>query len=140
MRSQMHVRLAETGDVLLESHVYVSSPSVHLIVNPDGRLTISGAPPVRRFRPSADWLFESAAASFCERHIAIVLSGMLSDGAQQLRAVKRMGGMVLAQSPSDATFPDMPMAAIATGYVDQILSIDDMLDAIVEEVGNLTSS
>lgn len=130
LRSQMPVQLAQTGDLLCEGHAYVASPSTHLIVNPDGRLTVSRAAPVRRFRPSADWLFESAAASFGDHHIAVVLSGMLSDGARQLRAVKRMGGTVLAQLPSDAAFPDMPAAAIATGFVDRVVSIDAMPNVI----------
>jgi len=130
LRSQIPVRSARTGDVLNEGHAYVAPPSSHLIVNPDGRLTVSSAAPVRRFRPSADWLFESAAGSFAHRHVAVVLSGRLSDGACQLRAVKRAGGVVLAQSPSDAAFPHMPMAAIATGCVDHIISSDAMSAAI----------
>jgi len=140
LRSQIPVRSARTGDVLNEGHAYVAPPSSHLIVNPDGRLTVSSAAPVRRFRPSADWLFESAAASFGDRHIAVVLSGRLSDGAHQLRAVKRMGGMVVVQSPSDAAFPDMPAAAIATGCVDRVTSIDAMAQTIAELVDKCASA
>ena len=137
MCSQMPVRFAQTEDVLREGHAYVASPSTHLIVNPDGRLTVSDAARVRGFRPSGDWLFESAAGSFGDRHIAVVLSGRLSDGARQLRAVKRSGGMVLVQAPNDAAFPAMPMAAIATGCVDQIVSMRGMSAAIVKHVRDL---
>jgi chemotaxis response regulator CheB len=132
--SQLPVRYGQSGLMLREGCVYVARPCTHLIVNPDASLTVSEAAPVRRFRPSADWLFESAAASFGERHMAVILSGMLSDGAHQLRAVKRLGGTVLAQSPSEARFPDMPEAAIATGFVDKVMSIGAMPAAIGEFV------
>ena len=134
LRSQMPVRYAHSGDLLCDGWVYVPPPCTHLVVNPDGHLTVSDAAPVRRFRPSADWLFESAAASFLERHMAVVLSGLLSDGAYQLRAVKRAGGIVLAQSPADAAYPDMPSAAIATGLVDKVLPIEAIARTICEFV------
>ena len=134
IRSRLPVRYGESGDVLHDGCIYVAPPCTHLIVNPDARLTVSESAAVRHCRPSADWLFESAAASFRERHIAIVLSGMLSDGSRQLRAVKRLGGTVLAQLPAEARFPDMPAAAIATGFVDQVLSIAAMPEAIREFV------
>ena len=130
LRSRLGVREACSGDLLHDGWVYVAPPCRHLIVNPDGRLTISDADPVRRFCPSADWLFESAAASFLERHLAVVLSGALSDGARQLRTVKRSGGVVLAQARADSLFSDMPAAAIATGFVDQELSIAAIADTI----------
>ena len=129
-RSRWPVREAVTGDLLQDGCVYVSQPQTHLVVNPDARLTISHAPRVHLFRPSADWLFESAAASFRERHVAVVLSGVLSDGARQLRSVKQVGGMVVAQSPRDARYPSMPAAAIATGLVDEIVAGDGLPEAV----------
>jgi two-component system, chemotaxis family, protein-glutamate methylesterase/glutaminase len=140
LRSHIPVQFARTDDVLCEGHAYVASPATHLVVNPDGRLTVSTADPVRRFRPSADWLFESAASSFGTRHLAIVLSGALSDGAHRLRAVKRTGGTVWAQLPGDAAFADMPRAAIATGCVDRVIATKAMCAAITEFVEKCSSS
>ena len=130
LASQRPVGDPVSGELLRNGCVYVAAPKTHLVVNPDACLAVSQASPVRGFRPSADWLFESAAAAFRERHVAVVLSGLLSDGAARLAAVKRHGGTVLVQSPADAEFPSMPAAAIATGCADEILPTAALADAI----------
>lgn len=140
MCSRLPVREAVSNDLLCDGFVYVPAPRTHMIVNPDTRLTASDALPVRGFRPSADWLFESASASFRERHIAVVLSGMMSDGAHRLSVVKRLGGTVVVQSPDEAAYPNMPAAAIATGCADFVLPIDAMSDVISDTVERLTRS
>jgi len=131
--SRLRVREVASGDFLRNGCVHVPRPCTHLVVNPDSRLSVSGAE-AGLFRPSADWLFESAAASYRERHVAVVLSGMLFDGSRQLRAVKKLGGTILVQSPADAQYPDMPKAAIATRLVDRVVAIDGMAAAICEAV------
>lgn len=128
--SRLPIAWASSGAVLRPAHVYVAPPGTHLIVNPDGRLTLSEAPPIRWFRPSADWLFESAAASFRDRHVAIVLSGMLSDGASGIRSVKRSGGSVLVQDPRTCRYDSMPKNAISTRHVDAVLPVDTIVRAV----------
>src|SRR5262249_47575299 len=120
-RCHLPIEWAVSGASLQTGRVYVAPVGTHLVVNPDARLTVSDAAPIRRVRPSADWLFESAAASFKDRHVAIVLGGVLSDGSFALQRVKRGGGLTLVQDPSTCLFPDMPRAAIATGQVDAVL-------------------
>jgi PAS domain-containing protein len=66
-------------------------------------------------RPSADLLFESVAASYKERAIAVVVSGTGSDGAMGVQAIKKMGGTVIVQDKDSAEFSGMPAAAIQTG-------------------------
>jgi chemotaxis response regulator CheB len=58
-----------------------------------------------------------------ERHIAIVLGGMLDDGASKLRAVRAAGGTVLVQEPASCAFDDMPRAAIARGHSRPLLQL-----------------
>ena len=74
-------------------------------------------------RPSADLLFESVAATFRERAIAIVLSGTGKDGSMGVTAIKSMGGTVIVQDPKTAEFSGMPEEAIDTGDVDFVLSL-----------------
>jgi two-component system chemotaxis response regulator CheB len=70
----------------------------------------------------ADALLVSAAETASDGAvIAVVLSGMLRDGATGVRAVKRHGGRVLAQDPVTAEAPGMPLSALATGCVDFLL-------------------
>ena len=94
------------------------------MVNPNATLTLSDRARLGFFRPSADWLFESAAASFRERTFAIVLSGMQNDGAKGAQCVKAAGGTLIAQDPQTCERPEMPSAAIATGAIDHVLGPD----------------
>jgi two-component system, chemotaxis family, protein-glutamate methylesterase/glutaminase len=84
---------------------------------------------------AADVLFKSAAISFQEGVIAVVLTGKDGDGAAGVQAVKEMGGTVIAQDRASSEFFDMPDAAIRTGVVDYILP----LDAIAATLLNLVS-
>ena len=79
-RTPLIVRQAAEGDQLTGGTVYVAPPDYHLLVNPDGSLSLSKSELVHFVRPSADLLFESLAASYQDRAIAIVLSGTGSDG------------------------------------------------------------
>jgi len=65
-------------------------------------------------RPSVDRLMETAAASFGEQLIAVILSGEGSDGAEGARAVKLSGGTVVIQDPMTAAHPSMPMSLAPT--------------------------
>ena len=81
-------------------------------------------------RLSADLLFESVAASYRERAIAVVLTGSGSDGAMGVRAVK-IGGTVIAQDEATSEYYSIPSAAIETGAVDFVLPVDEIGAALV---------
>jgi two-component system chemotaxis response regulator CheB len=76
-------------------------------------------------------LFESVAASYKERAIAVVLTGSGSDGSMGVKAIKKMGGTVIAQDEASSQYFGMPGAAIHTGQVDFILSLDDISPALI---------
>ena len=86
-------------------------------------------------RPSADLLFDSAAASYKAGVIAVVLTGSGEDGATGVEAVKKMGGTVLAQDEASSEFFGMPGSAIATGAVDFVLPLDEIPGALVTLTG-----
>jgi len=111
--------------------VYIAPPDWHLLVNEGGILSLSRSPKVHSVRPSADVLFESLAASFKERAVAVVLSGADSDGSGGLPVIKRMGGVVIAQSVNSSEFSGMPGSAIQTGDVDRVLPLEEIADALV---------
>jgi two-component system chemotaxis response regulator CheB len=108
-RTALKVKQAEEGDELSPGTVHIAPPNKHLLVNPDGTLTLAQSELVHFVRPSADLLFESTAAAFRSRAIAVVLSGSGCDGATGVRAIKKTGGMVIVQE--DAEFRGMPDAA-----------------------------
>ncbi len=82
-------------------------------------------------RPSADLLFESVAASFKDRAIAVVLSGSGSDGSKGVQAIKKMGETVIAQDERTSEFFGMPGAAIQTCSVDFVLPLNEVTQALI---------
>jgi two-component system, chemotaxis family, protein-glutamate methylesterase/glutaminase len=130
-RSTLPVKQADENDKLRPGTVYIAPPNKHLLVNPDGSLSLTQSELVHFVRPSADLLFESVAASFRNRAIAVVLTGTGSDGSMGVRAIKKMGGTVLAQDESSSEFYGMPNAAIQTGCVDFVLSLSEIPSALI---------
>ncbi len=130
-RTSLQVKQAEEGDSLSPATVYIAPPNRHLLVNPDGTLSLSQSELVHFVRPSADLLFESVAASYQHCAIAVVLTGTGSDGAMGVQAIKKMGGTVICQDEESAEFFGMPSAAIQTGDVDFVLSLDEISSALM---------
>jgi two-component system, chemotaxis family, protein-glutamate methylesterase/glutaminase len=130
-RTPLRVKQAEEGDLLTPATVYIAPPNRHLLVNPDGTLSLSQSELVHFVRPSADLLFESVAASHKDRAIAVVLTGTGSDGAMGVQAIKKMGGTVIVQDEKTSQFFGMPAAAIQTGNADFILPLDEIASALV---------
>lgn len=133
-RSALTVKQAQEGDTLKPGSVYIAPPDHHLLVNPDRTLSLSQSELVHFVRPSADLLFESMAASFGERCIAVVLTGSGSDGEMGVQAVKQRGGTVIAQSEKSAEYFGMPGAAIATKSVDFTLNLEDIAPVLLTMV------
>jgi len=133
-RTDITVKQAKEGDDLTPGTAYIAPPNRHLLVNDDGTLSLSQSKLVHFLRPSADLLFESVAATYKERAIAIVLTGTGSDGAMGVEAIKKMGGTVIVQDVKTAEFSGMPSAAIQTGNVDFILPLDEISRVLVSLV------
>ncbi|MEH1900442.1 MAG: chemotaxis protein CheB [Nostoc sp.] len=137
-RTTLNVKQAQEGDYLTPGTVYIAPPNRHLLANGDGTLSLSQSKLVHFLRPSADLLFESVAATYKDRAIALVLTGTGSDGAMGVEAIKKMGGTVIVQNIETAEFSGMPSAAIQTGKVDFILPLDEISTTLVTLVmGNV---
>lgn len=129
-RTALPVKEACEGDRVEPGHAYVAPPNRHLLVNPDKTLSLTQTQLVHFVRPSADLLFESAAASYRDRAIAVVLSGSGRDGAMGVKAIKKMGGTVIVQDEKTSEFFGMPEAAQQTGMVDFVLPLHEIAPAL----------
>lgn len=121
------VHEAESGDLVYGGHVYISPGGRHMDVraSEDGFvLETSWARPGDRYVPSADRLLSSAAEAAGKRAVAIVLTGMGSDGAMGAQYVQVHGGLVAAESQETAVVFGMPRAAIDAGGVQEVLPLD----------------
>ena len=130
-RSPLPVEHVEDETQLAPDHVYLAPPDHHLLVNRKGRATLTDTELVNFVRPSADLLFESVAAAYGDRAIAVVLTGSGRDGAMGVTAIKQRRGTVIAQDEGSSEFFGMPSAAIATGVVDFILPLDAIAPKLV---------
>jgi len=130
-RTRLEVKQAEDGDHLAPGRVYIAPPNRHLLLNGDGSLSLTQTELVHFVRPSADLLFESVAAGYKDRAIAVVLSGSGGDGSMGVKAIKKMGGTVLAQDQRTSEFFGMPGAAIHSGSVDFVLPLEEIALALV---------
>ncbi|PYV89848.1 MAG: chemotaxis protein CheB [Acidobacteria bacterium] len=130
-RTTLHVKEAEEGNHLSSGTVFIAPPNRHLLVTSDGTVSLTQSELVHFVRPSADLLFESVAASYKHRAIAVVLTGSGSDGSMGVGAIKKMGGTVIVQDEKTSEFFGMPGAAIQTGNADFILPLAEISSALV---------
>ncbi|OGR07121.1 MAG: glutamate methylesterase [Deltaproteobacteria bacterium RIFOXYD12_FULL_50_9] len=106
--------------------IYVAPPNYHLLVEPDGVMSLSMEDRVNFARPSIDVLFESAADAWSPDLIGIILTGANEDGSMGLAKIKSCGGLTIVQDPATAFVDRMPKAAIAGTTVDYILPLDEI--------------
>ena len=118
-----------------------------VLVAPGGRhLTVSGreataraivgdGPPENACRPSIDALFRAAAASFGDRVLAVVLTGMGVDGLRGCEAVRRAGGQVVVQDEATSVIASMPGAVAQAGLADAILPLTALGPELARRIG-----
>jgi two-component system, chemotaxis family, protein-glutamate methylesterase/glutaminase len=110
----LHMRLVQRGDAVLVQLDEEPRSSLH--------------------RPSADVLMASVAEVFGSRSVGVVLTGMGTDGAEGLAAIRKAGGRTLAESEETCVIYGMPKAAIEAGVVDRAVPLPEIADAIVSAV------
>lgn len=121
----LQCHLGQHQQHLRPGHLYLAPPDRHMLVK-GLHLLITKGPHENHYRPAADALFRSAAASFGPRVIGVVLTGMLHDGTAGLEFIKRAGGITVVQDPADAEFPSMPESALRNVQVDYTVPLAGM--------------
>jgi two-component system chemotaxis response regulator CheB len=120
-KCKVTIKQADEKELIQPGTVYFAPPDYHLLIENDRSFSLSFDAPVNYSRPSIDVLFETAADVFKERLLAIILTGANKDGSNGIKKIAVMGGTTIAQSPGTADYPEMPRAAISTGYVQHVL-------------------
>jgi two-component system, chemotaxis family, CheB/CheR fusion protein len=128
-----HMKVLQILDGLkiLPNTVYIVPPNKDLAML-DGTLQLIDPTESRAARLPINYFFRSLAQDQKEKAICIVLSGMGTDGALGLRAVKEDLGMAMVQTPETAKYDSMPRSAIETGLADYVLPPEKMGKHLIE--------
>lgn len=118
-------RVPADEESIVAGKIYIAPPDWHMLLKKGSIRIVRGAHE-NRYRPSIDALFRSAAANYGSDVIGIVLSGMLDDGTSGMSAIKRSGGVCIAQEPSEAAYPDMPSNVLNNVEVDYQVPVADI--------------
>ena len=120
------VRLAEDGDVP-EKGVALVAPDHYHTEFVDGRIVLSDGPPVNSCRPAVDPLFLSLGRStLAPETVAVLLTGMGSDGARGLAALRDAGAMTIAEDEETCAIYGMPRAAIESGAAQMVVPLPEI--------------
>jgi two-component system, chemotaxis family, protein-glutamate methylesterase/glutaminase len=122
--SRLPVRVAEEREQLRRGTVLLAPDDRHLGVTRAGRVELSDAPPISGFRPSVTHLFRSAAQAYGPGVIALLLTGMGSDGVDGLRDVRELGGRILAQDAETSVVYGMAQEAVRAGLCSTLLPLE----------------
>lgn len=128
----LQVREAEDKQPLQPGTVTFAPPDYHLLVEDAQSIALSMDAPVLFSRPAIDPLFESAAAVFAERVLAILLTGASSDGSDGVAAVRAAGGQAWLQCPDDAEASLMPASALQRAGADAVLALPQICECLKE--------
>src|SRR5580700_2025947 len=133
--TSIRVKEAEANEPLRPGTLYVCPGGQHLRISPTGRLQLDGiCGRINGYLPNIDVTMESVASYAGAMGIGAILTGMGNDGAAGCQAIKRAGGLVLAQDEATCVIFGMPFEAIKVGAVDEVLGIDDIYPAIEKRV------
>lgn len=113
-------------------NIYLAPSDQHMLIV-EGKILITKGARENRSRPAIDPLFRSAAVAYGNRVVGIILTGYLDDGTSGMMAIKRCGGVCIAQDPEDAAYPDMPQSVITNVGADYCVPISEM-GAVLSEL------
>ena len=141
-RSRISVKEAEEGEDLRPGCLYLAPGGRHMVVRSrpleeGGRAAFLGLntnPPEHSCRPSVDVLFRSLAVHYEGRTLAVVMTGMGSDGCEGVRALKRKGARCLTQSEETCVIYGMPQAVDEAGLSDERVPLPRLADRITQLV------
>ncbi|PKP34162.1 MAG: chemotaxis response regulator protein-glutamate methylesterase [Bacteroidetes bacterium HGW-Bacteroidetes-17] len=129
--SDLPIHVATHGDKLIAGHVYVAPDDCHMGVILGPRVFLSKHNSGIGLRPSVAYLFKTAAENFGSRGVGILLSGMGSDGASELKLMKDSGAITIAQDKESSVVHGMPGEAIKLGAAKYVLSPEEIISLLM---------
>jgi two-component system chemotaxis response regulator CheB len=139
-RCRLRVREAVEGDPVCAGTIYIARGNWHMEVlaahaGSPATLHLNRGPLENHCRPAVDALFRSVAAVYGSGVLAVVLTGMGSDGLMGCRTIRDHGGSVLAQDQATSTIWGMPGAVAHAGLAHNVLPLNDLAPEILRIAG-----
>jgi two-component system, chemotaxis family, protein-glutamate methylesterase/glutaminase len=116
---------ARDGEPIHQGRVYVAPPDYHMTLQ-HGTVHLSRGPKENGHRPAVDPLFRSAAQSYGQRVVGVLLSGNLNDGTAGFVSIKQHGGATIVQSPESAAHSSMVRSAMEHTSVDHVAHLEEI--------------
>ena len=136
-KTDFTVHHAEEGMEITPGEVYLAPGQKHMVVNESYRIELNDDPPENFIKPSADPLFRSVAATFGKQSIALILTGMGSDGTAGAGFISVAKGTVIAQDPKTAVLPSMPQSVINLNLAEKIIPLENIPLAVANTIDSI---
>lgn len=134
-KCELTVKEAEEKDVIEKNTVYIAPGGRHMTVSKNEEnhthITLLDTPPEHSCRPAVDVLFRSVAETYAGNILSVILTGMGSDGALGVKALKAVGCHSIAQSEKTCVVYGMPRAVVEMQLADEIVDLKDMASRIL---------
>ncbi|MBL8215060.1 MAG: chemotaxis response regulator protein-glutamate methylesterase [Bryobacterales bacterium] len=134
------IRVAEArdGDRVLPGHALLAPGDFHMVVERSGAqvsVRLNQSPRLNHHRPAVDVLFQSCAPQLGRNAVAALFTGMGSDGAQGMLAMRRAGARTMAQDEASCVVFGMPKEAIALGAAEEVVPLHRAAEAVLRLAG-----
>lgn len=123
------------GETVRPGRVYLNPAEFSMRISRRGVISLSEDSQNQLYHPSCDTLLDSVATAFGANAVAIILSGMGSDGVSGMGAVRSAGGLTIAQDEKSSVIFGMNGLAIKQGYVQNVLSLAEITSSIMKLAG-----
>jgi two-component system, chemotaxis family, protein-glutamate methylesterase/glutaminase len=135
--SQVQIEEGREGQRLLAGHGWIAPGNFHMTVTRKGTdivLEVNQDPPEHSCRPAVDVLFRSVAATYGPAALAVVMTGMGSDGVLGAKQIREAGGEVIIQDEASSVVWGMPGLTYASGQADAVYPLARLGQEIVRRV------
>ena len=129
---KIEVKEAQEGDMLRAGLALLAPGGKQMMIDARGFVRILPGDERLNYKPSVDVTFGSAAQVFNDKVLAVVLTGMGSDGREGARMLKQVGSQVWAQDEASCVIYGMPMAVVKAGLADSVYSLDHISGFLIE--------
>jgi len=127
-------------ETLVSGWIYFAPPNFHILIEKNKTVTLTVEKRVSYARPSIDVLFETAADTYRDKLIGVILTGANHDGAKGIKCIDSYGGYTIVQSPDTAYADEMPKAAMGMIDPNEVLSLIDIGKHLNQLIKNNTST